>query len=101
MPFGNREFSVNKFNNIRNLSKVINNIEFYNKDFSWFEDFNKDDFVYLDPPYLLTEANYNDNWNDEDELRLFKYLDRLDKIKKELNGECLMFFNQKETLTTS
>ena len=79
MPFGNRDFSVNKFNNIRNLREVISNIEFCNQDFSCFEDFKKGDFVYLDPPYLLTEANYNDNWTDEDDLRLFKYLDKLDK----------------------
>jgi len=44
--------------------------------------FNENDFVYLDPPYLNTEAIYNEKrafggWCLEDDLKLFEELDKL------------------------
>lgn len=38
------------------------------------------DFVYLDPPYLITCATYNekDGWNEKDETDLYAYIDSLD-----------------------
>ena len=36
-----------------------------------------DDFVYLDPPYLITFSEYNKLWNEENELRLIQLLDEL------------------------
>ena len=41
----------------------------------------KEDFVYLDPPYLLGLASYNENggWSLEDELRLYKTLEKLNQ----------------------
>ncbi|MCL2485449.1 MAG: Dam family site-specific DNA-(adenine-N6)-methyltransferase [Endomicrobia bacterium] len=46
---------------------------------------NKDTFVYCDPPYLITLGSYNDGkrgfngWDQSDELRLYKFLDDLNK----------------------
>lgn len=40
---------------------------------------NKQDFVYCDPPYLITAANYNKIWGVEEEIKL---LDKLDEIHK-------------------
>ena len=38
------------------------------------------DFVYCDPPYLITGAHYNKIWNLQDEYALYKWLDDLDEI---------------------
>lgn len=40
-----------------------------------------DDFVYADPPYLITCATYNENggWNETDEADLLRFLERLHK----------------------
>lgn len=42
---------------------------------------NKNSFVYVDPPYLITCATYNEKggWNDEEENRLLKFLDRINQ----------------------
>ncbi|MFT4244962.1 MAG: DNA adenine methylase [Micrococcaceae bacterium] len=55
-------------------------IEFSNKDFrevSYFQN----DFIYADPPYLISNASYNENggWSKEDELELYSYLDAAHK----------------------
>lgn len=44
----------------------------------------KVDFVYLDPPYLITTAVYNesDGWKENDEIKLLELLDYLLKINK-------------------
>jgi DNA adenine methylase len=39
----------------------------------------KKDFVYLDPPYLITFSEYNKIWNDGSETDLLTILDSLDK----------------------
>ena len=43
------------------------------------EDWNDKTFVYVDPPYLITCATYNeqDGWNEELEKELLNYLDKL------------------------
>ena len=41
------------------------------------QDFNENDFVYLDPPYLITDAAYNNNWSIGEEMELFRLLDDL------------------------
>lgn len=42
---------------------------------------NSNDFVYLDPPYLISAATYNENngWNEEDEKDLLNQITDLDK----------------------
>lgn len=75
------------------LSKLINfrektqvsNTEFKSLDFRDAIDLNnltKDDLVYCDPPYLLSEAVYNEKrafggWGKQDSLELFKFLDEI------------------------
>ena len=39
----------------------------------------KDDYVLLDPPYLISQSEYNKLWNEEDEKELYKLLDRLNE----------------------
>lgn len=48
------------------------------------ENFGKDDFIYLDPPYSNTMAIYNEQrafggWSVDDDFRLFSILEKLNK----------------------
>jgi DNA adenine methylase Dam len=77
-------------NNLRNSLKLFmdklenTNITFTNNDFRNFyiENINSNDFVYCDPPYLISGVAYNENnhgWTLNDELDLYKYLDSLNE----------------------
>lgn len=83
LPVGKRDFNVKMQ---EKLSKFIDKIQaqnsnFFSQDFFEFKEFQKDDFVYADPPYLITRASYNENggWSNFDELRLLDFLDNLDQ----------------------
>lgn len=90
-PFGRERSSFNKTMK-RNLESFIlslreKDVEFSNVCFEKF-DFSFlsfDDFVYCDPPYLITTGSYNDGkrgfkgWSEKEELSLLKTLDSLDK----------------------
>jgi len=39
---------------------------------------NKDDFVFLDPPYLNSDATYNEVWSEHDEMDLYRLVSNLD-----------------------
>lgn len=61
-------------------------IKFYSKDFEEIEvEITQGSFVYVDPPYLITLGSYNDGkrgfngWNEKEEVRLLKFLDRLNE----------------------
>ena len=63
------------------------NIEFYTRDFSEISLSTLDcnDFIYCDPPYLITTGSYNDgnrgfhDWGEEEEKALCAYLDEANK----------------------
>lgn len=91
MPFGNRCFLKEHTLPIIEANKILNtkNITFKNQNaFEILEDikeYNDKLFIYLDPPYSNTMAIYNENrafggWTIEDDLKLFKELDRLSKL---------------------
>lgn len=75
----------------QNLIKFILKIQEIKPTFSSnnFIDFDFDflmenDFVYLDPPYLITNATYNekrgfDSWNNDNEIKLLSILDKLNE----------------------
>lgn len=56
------------------------------EDFLSEQNYKEGDFVYLDPPYLITTGSYNDgnrgfkHWNDEQEVLLLDSLDRLNEM---------------------
>ena len=90
-PFGKNRSSFNpnmKNNLIQFINRLHNrNIIFTNKSFEEF-DFNnldKNNFVYCDPPYLISTASYNDGkrgfkgWSEKEELELLNILYILDK----------------------
>ena len=85
MPFGKNRSSFNpslekKF--LEFVKKLNNsNIYFTNSDFNKLkiDKLGQSDFVYCDPPYLVTCASYNeqDGWNIDRENELYKLLDGL------------------------
>lgn len=87
LPVGKRDFNKNMEEKLVSFVDEIQNKKctFMCKDF---RDFNidkltKNDFVYADPPYLITCATYNEQngWNEEDEISLLNFLDDLNSKK--------------------
>lgn len=85
LPVGKRDFNTTiEGKLIRFLNALrLQNCDFQTKDFREF-DFNiltGDSLVYCDPPYLITNATYNekDGWNEQDELDLLVILDDLNE----------------------
>ncbi|CAB1251558.1 protein of unknown function [Ruminococcaceae bacterium BL-6] len=70
------------YGKLKNMDIVFMAQNFVDFDFS---DFGKNDFVYCDPPYLNSTANYNDDkrgfesWNKGYELKLYEVLDNLNE----------------------
>ena len=96
MPFGKErsQWNENMKNNLINFHRRIKekDIVFLNKDFRQLkvDKLGINDFVYCDPPYLITCATYNekDGWNQECEEDLLNLLDELNtkKIKFALSN---------------
>ncbi len=86
LPVGNVDFNKNVYEALLNYFRIVKNrkINFYNLDFIDFIkhiDFQKDDFIYLDPPYLITFSEYNKYWNEQSEQKLINILDDLHEKK--------------------
>ena len=89
MPFGKNRSYFNETlkKNLINFHNIIkeNNIVFTNTSFLSLkpEKLNESDFVYCDPPYLITCATYNeqDGWNETLEKQLYELLDKLKEKK--------------------
>lgn len=84
LPVGNVDFNKNTETALHNYFCLMKqkNIQFSNLDFlEFFEqiEFQEYDFVYLDPPYLITFSEYNKLWNEETEKRLLDFLEWLDR----------------------
>ena len=88
-PFGKNRSSFNetmKYNLINFISKLKSgNFNFLNKNFEDFDfsQLTQNDFVYCDPPYLITTGSYNDGkrgfkgWTEKEEIELLDILDNL------------------------
>lgn len=74
----NSELAIKKHYGIYGKKNVVTT----NKSFTDFidQEFKKDDFVYLDPPYFNTNADYNKNWTWELEQKFLEFVEVL--IKK-------------------
>jgi len=86
LPVGNVDFNKNTVTALNNYFKVIKNkkVKFYSQDYKKFLskiNFRKYDFLYCDPPYLITAGEYNKYWNENDEKELLKNLDYLNNKK--------------------
>ena len=84
LPVGNVDFNKNTAGALNKYFETVRKqkIKFHTKDFSIFLNeikFKKDDFVYLDPPYLITFGEYNKFWNEMREEELLSCLDHMTK----------------------
>ena len=84
LPVGNVDFNKNVLSALNDYFILVNSkkIEWRNLDYLKFIkglSIGKSDFVYLDPPYLITFSEYNKLWNDSKELELLNALDKLNK----------------------
>lgn len=86
LPVGKTDFNNNNYNKLLAFNKKAAeiNYEFICGDFKTAEIQKiilNSDFVYCDPPYLITDAVYNEQngWNNEDETKLLKLLDNVNK----------------------
>lgn len=81
LPVGKRDFNERMQFKLSNFIDKIksNKFKFICKDFRNFDinNFSSNDFLYIDPPYLITCASYNENngWNNNDERDLLSFLD--------------------------
>ena len=83
--FGKNRSSFNPTmrENLKKFHQQIKHINFQTLDFYDYniENLGKKDFLYADPPYLITCGSYNDGkrgfkgWNEKDDIALFKLLD--------------------------
>ncbi|WP_232000292.1 Dam family site-specific DNA-(adenine-N6)-methyltransferase [Helicobacter cinaedi] len=83
LPVGNVDFNHNVLKALMDYFHFIQDkdVEFFNTDFRDFLNsisLKKGDFIYLDPPYLISGSEYNKLWNEELEFRLYELLERLD-----------------------
>ena len=83
LPVGNVDFNKNVVSALNNYFDFVKNkkIQFTMKDFrKLFEnkEFSENDFVYLDPPYLIASSEYNKLWGREEESDLLDFIDILD-----------------------
>lgn len=82
LPVGNVDFNNNVFKSLNAYFDFVaaNSIEFKCLDFRKFlklETLNSNDFVYLDPPYLISSSEYNKNWTKNEERDLLSLIDEL------------------------
>lgn len=77
-PFGYRTFNPRSAKKFTNFKNKCGSIEFTNLHFRELSSIiSVDDFVYVDPPYLITKAEYNKFWSDDEEKNLLSWLDEL------------------------
>ena len=89
-PVGQAGFNDKILEKLISFSRVTKEkkVFYYSEDYERFAEYvNEDDFVYIDPPYLITLGSYNDGkrgfngWSENEERRLLKFLDVLNKRK--------------------
>ncbi|CBW53819.1 Adenine specific DNA methyltransferase [Mycoplasma mycoides subsp. capri LC str. 95010] len=86
LPVGNVDFNKNVYQALITYLEFVDDkkIEFSNNDYIDFIkkiDFKEGDFIYLDPPYLISNSEYNKNWTMIDEQNLYDLIDNLDRKK--------------------
>ncbi len=85
IPVGNVDFNPNVVKALQGYSSrtIGRNVVFSNLEFEAFLNsvsFQEGDFLYVDPPYLITASEYNKGWDETCESRLYAILDHLNTI---------------------
>lgn len=79
--FGERSINQNIIEKLYHYSEKIKSIDkmnFFNKNY-YDVSIPQNSFVYLDPPYLITEAGYNHYWSEQLQIKLYNYLFNLNE----------------------
>ena len=84
LPVGNVDFNQNVQDALADYFLLLNQkqVEWNNEDYRQFLgniNYQPDDLVYLDPPYLITFSEYNKLWNEDTERDLLALLDNLNE----------------------
>jgi DNA adenine methylase len=84
LPVGNVDFNKNVARALNQYFDFVigKKIKVTSKDFRTFileKDYVEGDFVYLDPPYLITSSEYNKLWDNKAESDLLDLISNLDK----------------------
>ena len=85
LPVGKRDFNKKMQNKLASFMERISEDKYKiaSKDFREFDldAILEDDFVYCDPPYLITTAGYNEQngWTEQDEYDLLTLLDKINE----------------------
>lgn len=82
LPVGNVDFNSNVYNSLNYYFDYIKKIDinYYNLDYKEFVrglKIGKNDYVLLDPPYLISDSEYNKLWSKKHEIELYDFLDEL------------------------
>lgn len=104
LPVGNVDFNKNVYNALINYLnfRKNNEIVFENTDYQKFLneiEFKEKDYVFLDPPYLISMSEYNKLWNDKKEVELCNFLDELDNKGVRFGITNLIYHKGKENET--
>lgn len=104
LPVGNVDFNKNVYNALINYLdfRKNNEIIFENTDYQKFLnkiEFKEKDYVFLDPPYLISMSEYNKLWNDKKEVELCDFLDKLDQKGVKFGITNLIYHKGKENGT--
>ena len=84
VPVGNVDYNLNVHRALEKYIEVINEkkITWKNQDFILFLEninFTENDFIYFDPPYLITSSEYNKLWTQENDIKLMQIIDTLSR----------------------
>ncbi len=84
LPVGNVDFNKNVVNALKDYFDFVRDkkITLISQDFRKFiskNKYSKNDFIYLDPPYLITASEYNKFWDQKSESDLLNLIDNLNK----------------------
>lgn len=84
LPVGNVDFNANVYNAIHGYMDFLRTqkITFACEDFQTFirkNEYKNNDFVFCDPPYLISQSEYNKLWDEGHEILLYQELDSLNE----------------------
>ena len=86
LPVGNVDFNKNVVSALETYFKNVctKTLHFFNFDYKEFVNmltYKENDFIYFDPPYLITFSEYNKLWNEDKERKLLDLLNDLSRNK--------------------
>lgn len=103
LPVGNVDFNQNVVEALTNYVNLTNQKKIYwsNEDYKSFLSkivTTENDFIYLDPPYLITSSEYNKFWRQKDDDELYSLLDEFTKKKIRFALSNVVTYKDKENI---